>query len=42
MYKLINILSPNNKVVFVGSYNECKDLKEKKGLGYHIVLDYSE
>lgn len=39
-YKVVNILSPTSRVIFIGSYIECIKIKNKMGFGYSIAKNY--
>jgi hypothetical protein len=39
-YKVVNLLSPTLRVIFVGNYNECVDIKNKMGFGYSVSKNY--
>ena len=39
-YKVVSLLSPTLRVIFVGDYNECFNFKNKMGFGYGVSKNY--
>lgn len=36
-FKVVNILSVNLNAIYVGTYDECVSIRNKKGFGYCVA-----